>query len=272
MAALTVSSLGLVACNPVADKNFSDTRTESAQLTELHIAGDAGSVTLRHDASAKQTTIARHFRYSGTKPGLTGWDSVSGTTLMLNTACGRQCDLDFTITVPATVKVTSHLDSGRLDLAGIGAATLESDSGRITVHDASGDVNAGTDSGGVTIADVHGRLNLQTQSGSVTADQVTGATAISTDSGSVHATGLSGTQTSVHTQSGSVSVGLATAQDLTAETDSGSLRVTVPSGSYRVKQSTDSGHVTIGVPIDNVNGQHALQLTTQSGSITVTQT
>jgi DUF4097 and DUF4098 domain-containing protein YvlB len=269
--ALAISSVGLVACDPITDKNFADTRTESAQLTELHVEGDAGGVTLVRDTSATQTTIARHFHYSGTKPALTGWDSVSDTTLTVNTSCGRKCVLDFTITVPSTVKVTGRLDSGQLDLTGIGAATLEADSGHIKVHDASGDVNAGSDSGSVTVTDVHGRLNLQTQSGSVIIDQVTGATTVSTDSGSVRATGLSGTQTSIHTESGSVSVGLATAQDLKAETDSGSLRVTVPSGSYRLTQSTDSGHVLIGVPVDNVNGQHALQLKTQSGSITVTQ-
>ena len=59
-------------------------------------------------------------------------------------------------------------------------------------------------------------------------------------------------------------------QDLTAQTDSGSLRVSVPNGSYRLTQSTDSGHVSVGVPVDNVNGKYVLRLTTQSGSITVT--
>ena len=269
MAAIAISSFGLAACHPMSYQDFSDKRTESVQLTEVHIEGDAGNVTLRRDASLSQATIARHFQYNGARPASNGWDSTSGTVLTLNTACGVSCAVSYTVTLPWTVTVTGHLDSGGIDLLGIAAATLKTNSGGITVHDAAGDVNAGTDSGGMTVTDVHGRLNLQGQSGSATVKRVTGATTVSTDSGSVRAEGLSGTQTSVRTQSGSVTINLSTAQDLTAETDSGSLRVSVPSGSYRLTQSTDSGHVSVGVPVDNVNGKYGLHLKTQSGSITL---
>jgi len=272
VAALAISSIGLVACHPVSDQELRDSRTESAQLTELHVEGGSGSVTLHRDTGATQTTIARHFRYTGTKPALTGWDSTSGSVLSVNTACGGQCALDYTITVPSTLTVTGHLDSGRLDLSGIGTATLETTSGSVLVHDAAGDVNAGSDSGRLTVANVNGRLNLKSQSGSAEVDGVTGATTISTDSGSVRAHGLSGTETSVRTVSGSVSLDLTAAQDLTAQTDSGSLRISLPNGSYRLTQSTDSGHVSIGVPVDNVNGKYTLRLKTESGSITVTKT
>lgn len=269
MAALTVSSFGLVACDPVTNQDVNDMHTASTRFTEIHIGGASGGVTLHRDAGATLTTIKRHFHFHGKQPDPNAWDTVDGSVLTLNTTCGPTCAVDYTITTPDTVTVTGHLDSGTMDLTGIAAATLETSSGSIAVHDAAGDVNAGSDSGELKITDVHGRLNAKTESGSAMIDRVSGATTISTDSGAVRAQGLSGTQTSVRTSSGSVRVDLTTAQDLTAETDSGSLRVSVPSGSYKLTQSTDSGHVDIGIPLDNVNGQHTLQLKTQSGSITV---
>jgi hypothetical protein len=269
VAALTVSSFGLVACDPVKYQHVDDTHTASTKLTEIHIGGGSGGVTLHRDAGATLTTIKRHFRFHGKQPDTNAWDSVDGSVLTLNTTCGPSCAVDYTITTPDTVTVAGHLDSGSMDLTGIAAATLETSSGTITVHDASGDVNAGSDSGALRINGVHGQLNAKTESGSAMIDRVSGATTVSTDSGEIRAQGLSGTQTSVRTSSGSVRLDLSTAQDLTAETDSGSLRVSVPSGSYKLTQSTDSGHVDIGIPLDNVNGEHTLHLKTQSGSITV---
>jgi len=64
-------------------------------------------------------------------------------------------------------------------------------------------------------------------------------------------------------------VQLAGADDVTAHTGSGTVQVSVPSGSrYRVAATSDSGHVDVGIATDP-GADHALDVRTQSGSITV---
>src|SRR3954471_870114 len=94
VAVLAASSVGLVACLPVSKKELGDSHAESSRVTEVRVEGGPGGVTLHRDAAATQVTIARHFRYRGSQPALTGWDSVTGTVLNVNTLCGRDCEIE----------------------------------------------------------------------------------------------------------------------------------------------------------------------------------
>ena len=60
------------------------------------------------------------------------------------------------------MKITGHLDSGRIDVRDVTTATVSTDSGRVNIAGASGDVTATTDSGRIDANDVKGRVNLRT--------------------------------------------------------------------------------------------------------------
>jgi Putative adhesin len=257
--------LTLSGCRAIG-QHFSDTRTESATITEIRIQGDSGSVQI--DRGGSSTKIDRTVTYQDEKPSGRS-DRVEGSVLVLNTNCApRGCSVDYQVLVPASVKVTGSLDSGRIDVRSITTATLRTDSGRITVQDTTGDVTATTDSGRIDANTVKGRLNLQTNSGSVHTSGVGGTLVIQTDSGSVHADGVAGGQTTVRTQSGSVGVEVASEQDVKVTTDSGRIELTVPKGgAFRVDGRSDSGRVQINIPQTSTG--HLVELSSDSGSIQV---
>jgi DUF4097 and DUF4098 domain-containing protein YvlB len=263
LAGLTV----LTGCRAL-DQNFTDTRTEPATIKEIRIEGDSGSVQIEPGST---TQIDRTVYYEDRKPSART-DRVEGNVLILNTTCQpRRCSIDYHVTVPSSVKITGRLDSGRIDVRGVTTATLSTDSGRISVSDASGDVTATTDSGRIDANDVKGRANLQTESGSVHTSHVGGALVVKTDSGAVRADGLTGGQTTVRTASGSVGVEVESEQDIKVGTDSGSIEVTVPrGGAFRVRANSDSGSERINIP-EASSGGHLIDLSSDSGSIQVNE-
>ncbi len=261
LAGLTV----LTGCQALSE-NFSDSRTETASINEIRIQGSSGSVRIEPGST---TQIDRTVYYEDRKPSART-DRVEGHVLILDTTCQpRRCSIDYQVTVPSSVKITGRLDSGRIDVRGLTTATLSTDSGRISVSDATGDVTATTDSGRIDANDIKGRVNLQSDSGSVHASNVGGALVVQTDSGAVRADGLTGTQATVRTQSGSVVVGAESEQDVKVTTDSGSIELTVPrGGAFRVRAHSDSGSEHVNIP-EATSGGHLLDLSSDSGSIQV---
>jgi hypothetical protein len=249
------------------DQNFTDSRTESATINEIRIQGSSGSVQIEPGST---TQIDRTVYYEDRKPSART-DRVEGNVLILDTTCQpRRCSIDYRVTVPSSVKITGRLDSGRIDVRGVTTATLSTDSGRISVNNATGDVTATTDSGRIDANDIKGRVNLQTDSGSVHTSNVGGALVVKTDSGSVRADGLTGGQTTVRTQSGSVGVAVESEQDVKIDTDSGSIDLTVPrGGAFRVRAQSDSGAEHINIP--QAPSGHLLDLSSDSGSIQVNE-
>jgi hypothetical protein len=250
------------------DQNFADSRTESATINEIRVEGSSGSVQIEPGAT---TQIDRTVYYEDRKPSART-DRVEGNVLVLNTTCQpRRCSIDYHITVPSSVKVTGRLDSGRIDVRGVTTATLSTDSGRISVDNATGDVTATTDSGRIDANNIKGRVNLQTDSGSVHTSNVGGALVVKTDSGAVQADGIAGSQTTVRTESGSVGIEVASEQDVKVDTDSGSIEVTVPrGGAFRVRTHSDSGSEHVNIP-EASSGGHLLDLSSDSGSIQVNE-
>ena len=263
LAGLTV----LTGCRTFSE-NFSDTRTESASINEVRIQGSSGSVQIEPGSA---TQIDRTVYYQDRKP-TARTDRVEGHVLILDTTCQpRQCSIDYRVTVPSSVKITGRLDSGRIDVRGVTTATLSTDSGRISVSHATGDVTATTDSGRIDASDIKGRVNLQSDSGSVHASGVGGALVVQTDSGSVRADGLAGAQTTVRTESGSVAATADSEQDVKVTTDSGSIELTVPKGgAFRVRTHSDSGSTHVNIP-EAASGGHLIDLSSDSGSIRVNE-
>ncbi len=264
LAALTT----LTGCRAL-NQSFSDSRTEQASITEVRIEGGSGAVTVEHSGTATQ--IDRTVYYDDKKP-TNRFDRVEGSVLILNTTCARHaCDIDYHVKVPSSVKITGRLDSGRIDVRDVTTATLSTDSGRVSIAGASGDVTATTDSGRIDANGIKGRVSLRTDSGSVHTSGVGGTLVVQTDSGSVRADGVAGGQTTVRTQSGSVAVDLVSEQGVKVDTDSGRIEVTVPrGGSYQVRGHSDSGSVKIEIP-QSPTGTHLLDLNSDSGSIRVSE-
>ena len=254
-------------CDAGLTNRFSDSRVEEATVTEVRIQGGSGSVTL--DRGDAKVSIERTVRYGETKP-TQRYDTVSAGVLTLNTSCPPipQCVIDYTEHVPASVKVSGRLESGRIELKDLGSATVNTSSGKITITNATGDVNATTNSGSVLATNVDGRLNAQTSSGSIHVVDAGNLVNLQTSSGSITASALAGATTTATTESGSVILALSNAQDVTATTSSGSVTVTVPvSTTYKVDWSTESGdEPQIGIKTDH-QAKNTITVRTESGSI-----
>jgi hypothetical protein len=260
-------ALGLAGCR-VGNQRIEDSRTVEDTITAVRIEGGSGSVVLTR--SDKVTQINRTVQYRDSEtPGRA--DRVENGTLILNTRCApRDCTVSYRVGVPGAVKVTGSVGSGKVEVRDVTEATLSTDSGTIIVANASGDVTVSSDSGSVEVTDIKGRFNAQTDSGTIKATRVGGVAIMQTDSGRIDATDLAGTQTSARTDSGSISLALTNAQDVTAQSDSGRIDVTVPAGSYRLRRTSDSGSLRGEIPTEP-NGKYLIDLSTDSGTINVTQ-
>jgi len=261
-------TIGLGGCRLAVDQRFSDSRVEEAAISEVRIEGDAGQVVL--DRTGTTTQIDRTVFYAEDHKPSTRFDRVENGVLILNTSCAKtSCAIEYRVHVPKAVKVTGHLSSGRIDVRDVTAATVSTDSGRISLAGAAGNVNATSDSGRVDVSDVRGRLNVKTDSGSIHVSGVGDVVTLISDSGAITAIGLSGAQTSAQASSGSISLITSTAQDIKARTESGRITITVPAnGSYRVHQSSDSGRVRVDIPT-STDGKFLIDVSTDSGGVTV---
>jgi hypothetical protein len=224
---------------------FENNHTVSETVRSVKLDGDSGAVKIR--TGSGQPTVRETVHYNWRSKPSGAFYRVEGDQLVL-ADCGRNCTVDFEVVVPAGVPVNGKLDSGDLDVAGVSSVDVQSDSGRARVEDVSGAVKLRLESGSIDLRDV-GEVKVHSGSGSISGADVRGP---------VDAT----------SSSGSVDFSLAQANDVKVSADSGSVELTVPGGPYRVQGNSDSGHREIDVPTDG-SAQHLLDLTTDSGSVTV---
>ncbi|HEY3465008.1 MAG TPA: DUF4097 family beta strand repeat-containing protein [Amycolatopsis sp.] len=225
--------------------DFENTNTLSETIRSVKLEGDSGSVKIRTGSgpSSVHQKVDYHWR---SKPGDTFY-RVEGDQLVLGD-CGNNCSVDFDVVVPAGVPVTGQVDSGGLDIAGVASVDVRADSGHARVEDVPGLVKLRLESGGIDLRDV-GEVQLHADSGSIKGNDVRGPV-------------------DVTSSSGSVDFSLTQANNVKIKADSGSVEVAVPGGPYRVIGDSDSGHRDIDVPTDG-SAPHTLDLTTESGSVTV---
>ena len=201
--------------------------------------------------------------------------SVTSGRIVTEDTEGRS-DLD---TASGSIEVRGHrgrlradTGSGRVDVRGlIGDLVADTGSGSVTVVDATADhIAVDTGSGSVEIEDSSGSLLVDTGSGRVTArDLIAGAELeVDTGSGSVRIEGDLSASRSVHIDTGSGGVSLLTTHlpswDMDLEVSSGGIRVDLPGmrvsergrdhlratvgdGEGRVRVSTGSGGIRIGM-------------------------
>jgi hypothetical protein len=225
--------------------DFENNATLPQTIRSVKLAGESGSVKIRTGPgpATVHQQISYHWRGN---PGDTFY-RVEGDQLVLGD-CGTNCAVDFEVVVPAGVPVSGQLDSGGVDIAGVSSVDVRADSGDARVEDVPGAVKLRLSSGSIDLRDV-GEVSLTSDSGRVTGNRVRGPVDVSAESGSVEFT-------------------LVQANDVKVHAESGSVELTVPGGPYRVQGDSDSGHRDIGVPTDG-SAAHTLDLTTESGSVTV---
>ncbi|KDN19483.1 DUF4097 family beta strand repeat-containing protein [Amycolatopsis rifamycinica] len=225
--------------------DFDNTGTVAQTIRGVKLEADSGAVKIRTGPgpATVREKVSYHWRNKPEGP----FYRVDGDQLVLG-SCGTNCSVAFEVVVPEGVAVTGKVDSGGLDVAGMSSVDVHVDSGQARVEDVPGTVKLSLDSGSTDLRNV-GAVQLRSESGGVTGKDVHGPVDVTSSSGSVEFT-------------------LVQANDVKVHAESGSVELTVPGGPYRVQGDSDSGHRDIGVQTDG-SAPHVLDLTTESGSVTV---
>jgi hypothetical protein len=197
-------------------------RTENylvrSDVSLLMVQGDVSAVSIT-GASQGTISITAHLIYRGGAPQVTR--RVGGRTLTLGYTCpsrSRGCGVSFSLTVPRGIGVFVGVEVGQIRLSGL--------SGNIDAH---------------------------------------------TGVGQIQASGMSGQQITLTTGTGMISAGFtAPPRLIAARSGIGSVAIRVPSGTaYKVSASTQVGSVRITVP-QAADSSHILRASTGTGAVTVT--
>ncbi|MFI7454587.1 DUF4097 family beta strand repeat-containing protein [Nonomuraea sp. NPDC049714] len=232
----------------------------AALLTGCGLAGPVNSDTASYDVADKVTAIevetdsgqieviesdragihvTEHLTWQKRKPTTT--HETQGGTLVLTFTCpggwmAGNCDVGYQVEIPRGLRVKTV-----------------SDSGKVTLRDLSGDVEAATDSGAIE------------------ADGLTGKQVVSkSDSGAVTlAFAARPGKVETSTDSGAITLAFAAPPDkVVTSTDSGKTVVRVPEGPYNVVSTTDSGNEHLNT-VHDPSAPRSLTLTSDSGDIDI---
>lgn len=243
------AALALTGCD-IGFSSTEDDKTEQVAITEIRISGGGGDVTVRPGA-AGQAQIHQKIEYWGDEPSHDTY-RIEGTTLHLDTDCGRRCDVSYDVRVPEGVKVSGENGSGNVTLTGVSTVDIEVSSGNASVTRATGPVRVRVSSGNVGLSDIRGQVTASTSSGNIAGN------------------GLRASTMDLKATSGSITMKLESPADVTAKASSGDIKLRVPAGaSYRIDAATSSGNKKLELP-DDANGTYRLDLHTSSGDVSVT--
>ncbi|MEU6743508.1 DUF4097 family beta strand repeat-containing protein [Streptosporangium sandarakinum] len=190
------------------------------QVTALRVGTDGGAIEVV-ESDRKGVHVTEDLTWRRDKPVTS--HTTEGGTLTLKFSCpvhvavGAGCDVSYRVEVPRGLPVRA-----------------ESDSGRVTLKDLSGDVEARS------------------------------------DSGAIDATGLTGKNAVARTDSGAITFAFAgPPETVKTTTDSGRTEVRLPKGAYDIDTSTDSGRKEISAPNDP-SAPRSVRLSSDSGDLKVT--
>ena len=225
---IVAGGLLLTACDwdEFADNKFSDQESLTQQVSEVRFSNDSGDVKITVGDTLE---VRRTVGYGEDKPGKTY--RVDGDALVLEECRQRNCWVSYDVTVPEGTKVSGHVDSGSVEVAGVASANVAVESGDVTVRDVAGQVNASAQSGNVELSGIGGVV-------------VAGA------------------------ESGDVSVRVTEAVAVTATTSSGNIDVAVPDDEYQVDIETANMDDIVNDLGDDESGPK-ISLRADSGSVTL---
>lgn len=245
------------------DNQATDDTALNQTVSEVRLASGPGDVSIQVGSTA---SVRRVVHYNGdSKPGST--TTLAGGVLTLN-GCGDNCTVDYMVTLPADAKIDGSTNSGDITVSGATSVNVQSESGSVTVTGVTGAVVVSTASGDIRAAGSGGDVQARAQSGDVTVNGVGGTATLQSTSGRIMATGLKGTKTTAHDSSGDITVDPDVPQSLDLHDSSGNIVVTVPSASYRVDASTESGDNKVGFGSD-ANAQLSIVAQATSGDVRI---
>jgi Putative adhesin len=252
VAGLVVLLVAAAGCDLVLD-TLSDGTIAPAAITEIHVSGGSGDVTIEPDSAVHTADIRRTVRYRGPKPGVTY--HIDGTVLTIDTSCTGNCSVSYVVRVPPRgtgtgLIVSGDNGSGDVRITGVGSVDLHLGSGDLQVTDVSGPVTTRTGSGDTTVSGVAGDVSVTTSSGGVNGDD------------------LRGSQVRVDVSSGDVSLGLSGTGNATIRTGSGDIDITVPDHSVSLSLDNGNGDQRIEITPD-ANSPYHLDLHAGSGDISI---
>ncbi|NUP31468.1 MAG: DUF4097 family beta strand repeat protein [Streptomycetaceae bacterium] len=187
-----------------------------------------GSVRV-HQGSDGKVVIHRTVHYHDSAKPHPG-QSLSDGSLTFSKGCD-DCYIDYDLTVPATAKVSASNSSGAVDITGVAAVKVSTDSGAVTL------------------------------------DRIAGAVDVDSSSGTVRGADLGAGAATAHSSSGRIDLAFARRPDsVTAHTSSGAVQLSVPGGPYAVTTHTSSGSRSVSVP---TGSGPAISVTTSSGDVVV---
>lgn len=246
-AALLAATAG---CQLAAQRRLDFSDTEQVRITRITVFPGSGDVNVR-TAQVSAVEIHRLVRYRGAEPD-TGY-RIEGSELFLDTDCGRRCEISYDIVAPEGVTVRGENGSGDAVFTRVGGLDYTVGSGSIEVTDATGEVTAASGSGDITVTRSTGAVTLRTGSGAVTGR------------------GLAGGEVRAETGSGSLDLTLTRPGSVRVEAGSGDVRLAVPTGSYQVRASTESGDTDIRIAHDP-SAAAAIIVHTGSGDVVIDRT
>ena len=230
VAGVTVVASGLLlsACDwdEFANNEFTDHESLSQPVSEVRFSNDSGDVKITVGDTFE---VRRTVGYDENKPGKTY--RMDGDALVLEECKERDCWVSYDVTVPEGTKVSGHVDSGNVEIAGVTSANVEAESGEVTIRDVAGEVNASAQSGNVDLSGIGGAVVATAESGNVT-------------------------------------VGLTEAAAVTATTSSGNIDVRVPDADYQVDiDANDDENITNDLGNDGSGPR--IKLSADSGDVTL---
>jgi DUF4097 and DUF4098 domain-containing protein YvlB len=256
--------------------------------TKALILNVTGQLTIKPTA-ASQATLTGTARYSLVRAALADHTSAGTTTLGYGCAVPvGDCELDATVTVPATITtLTASSGGGNATVTGTtGPVRLSSGDGNLSVAHASGPLTLNTASGSIQVSAIRSAtVSASSGDGSIQATGVTSATiTANTDSGGIAESGITATTTTASTGDGNIQATGVTSATITANTDSGNIdesgiattTITASTGAggitiaftsvpRDVRVNTDSGNITLLLPPGPA--KYDVKASTDSGSV-----
>ena len=191
--------------------------------------------------------------------------------------------VSFKITAPQSVEVKFKTGSGNIKVSEVeGEVTADAGSGGLKISKCKNALDLQTGSGEITVAECEGSVNADSGSGGIRLQKNIGAAVLHTASGKIRVTGIEGALEAtsdsggitvrnsvgaldLHALSGRISADLQSLMDhANFKTSSGSINVKVAEGAAPVVANTNSGGITVSLPVE-FSGE--LDAKTASGSI-----
>lgn len=290
--ALAVPGARLIlnAGTPAVQGNLSAIPTRTVTITQpvtsLNVQSYGAPVQIT-TGSGSAVTVSEAISYSGdTAPAVTAQVTGGQLTLAAPACAQSDCNVGFTVTLPARVPVTASSSGGDIILSGAAGASLDSGGGAVRATNITGSLGITTEGGPVFIdraaganvdsgngavqaSNIHGQLTVSTEGGPLVLSGVTGALHVDTGGGPLFAGGVSASVVSITTEGGNVRLGFAAAPDtVQVSTGNGDADLTVPGGPYALTADSGGGPELISIAT-NPAATRSINVSTEGGALRI---